>query len=363
MIDVVCGSIGELLLSRISLAGELPYDKLLYYMPEVKESAMRARLSLEKRERKSITVNKVNNTIRLLDPNGLDLLQDFSEDLYKHYMTMTKGHRLGGGEKSNKINRRKANAILHAMRNGFAIDGINVRYKSQKFEKKRDHNRGCNFFGIGEMLAHVSPGENIFFTSSCVKAARNDPSQKIRLGKFTGIAITDREVYVTYYIDNIDEVVNYDAEKQIKTIAEIVAKKMIGDVSVRGLFVCDDIEGLMSKSVKKKMRPGRLFDNYIIVSDSQQGDTILKAKRKNIKNILYYEDELSDQSDGVVDGMISYELCSGNYGKIERIQKQKLQQVQIMCFEWQKEIIKNLLPKIDIEFEVVPENVLCDDAQ
>ena len=182
--NITASNITEVLLSLIALAGEIPKNLRL---TEVSPRALQNQISINKKSQ-ILKVDQTHNRIRLRSPKGVERLNEFSEDLYLHYMMITNNHNIKADKKATLKAQAFSRCVLMMIRNGYQIDNFEITHSSNFFGNNKNEKDaglaiGDGLFGLGidafstdgkinsllETTSFIQKEERRFFSSRYLK--------------------------------------------------------------------------------------------------------------------------------------------------------------------------------------------------
>ena len=132
--NITANNITEVLLALIALAGEIPKTVKI---SEISERTLQNQISKAKKN-KLLKIDSKHERIRLKAPHGLEALQNYSEELFLHYNMVTNNHQFQTGEKALLAQRQFSKTVIKMIKNGYEIDNLSIRHKSNHFGKNED---------------------------------------------------------------------------------------------------------------------------------------------------------------------------------------------------------------------------------
>lgn len=355
--NVTANNITEVVISLIALAGEVPKDLKIQ---EVKEKTFQNQISKAKKD----SILKIDNNhkrIRLKAPKGLELLNNFSEELFLHYNMVTNNHQFQTSKKAIQSQKYFSQAVLQMVRNGFEIDNFNIVHKSNHFgknEEERDEidfvlgsgllDIGMNKFAadgkiipLVESASLLTQNERRFYTSKYLKLGSNI-NDRINVSRISGIMLTEGNMYNVYRLDDGSKIfksAEYDMNNIIRKIYMSAYGKTLND------FEAIIITNLLPARTE---RLDGLFSHYYFIPNNIYGDVVIQIlSRKNwkakLQEALYGEVSPNPRVDGIMNDIPSIEILSCEYSKIQKIKKiAGNNPVDFIAFEWQKPIVDKL---------------------
>lgn len=347
----------ELLIALLALSGELPLN--------TKHNGINSRTiknSITKaKQQKLITVTK-HKRIRIKSPRGLLFLQEFSPELYKHYMLMSDDHNLQRSPAALTGIKDKSHAVLFLEDEGFAIDNITLDYEPNYFGQVTQEDELDTLLGGSHLMqytenpfivdgriadmttatGHLSRNKHWFFTAKFIKHYY-PPSHKISSTSAAGV-IFSGHTYALYYFSDPEKRFFEQSEKDFAPLLPVLEDNAYAShEEPKAILIIEKDMSLFLRKHKKSLQSS-YSHIYSIPPNHNNLRLLLKEDWKESLQSALYGHPSSELYDGVVGEAPSWELLSGEYAKIQHVRKIAADNpVHFICFEWQVPIVKPLL--------------------
>ena len=367
---VTANNITEVLLALIALAGEIPKDITIN---EVSEKTLQNQISKSKKAG-LLKIDANHNRIRLKSPKGLAALKEYSEELYLHYNMVSNNHKFQTSKKALLSQQQFSSTVIMMLMNGYEIDNLSIRHKSNHFGKNEDEKDGIDLvlgdglLGIGmdkfaadgniipliDSASLLTKSERRFYTSKYLKLGEpiND---RINVSRLTGTMLSGGNLYNVYNIE--------DGSRIFKS-AEIDMNNKVRNIymSAYGKTLREFEAIIIIKQIPTRMdRLEEIFSHYYFIQDSRYGAFTLEILsqenwKQKLQEALYGEISPSPRFDGAVGDIPSWELLSCEYSKIQKLKKIAGDNpVHFVIFEWQIPIVTQFARGMNFSFQVLTE--------
>ena len=356
---------------------------------------------------KLLSKRKGTDVIRLKSPAGRSELLNISQSLSKRYEGITNGHNIRTGKSANERLRVYRDAVLYMLKKKVTIDNIELDYSPNYFgRRQKDSDIAAAIFGdfnitnVGEISicdeeGNILPIETLckslpvdksfFYSSKLLKAAgeksgSDKQTSRISTSIFSGVLLSGENAMTVYYIHNPEMTYSKENERQAKKVTSNMYKSAYGTASLKKNIIRvdggqtllifnnkEDILTMFRSKSNKRFRPDQIYNNvHIITKDEECDDAfwLLRQKdfRKKTLDALYYYEEQTPKKkcDAILEGSIpSWEFITSDFSKIDQIRSIKERKINIICYDWQKSLLKNLLRGYAVDFDILDEERLA----
>ena len=239
-------SLRELVLAYVCMCGEVKYEYLADWLK--KEGYSKGYV------KKTLSNLYTEKVIRKSDINGEDYLglsypigdrraNDISEELYYHYLLMSKGGRYSGKPSRDRRRKEYADAVFEFVKAGIAADHIQVERSDQRgeaafgpFAFETCFEKGGALLDAGDILSRIEEGRPSFFTKLCIKDLSGVHSRS-ELSRISGVLSGRGASFAVYSLRN-DPVFFWNANCEAALTGRL--KRELPDSAMKGLFFTDD---------------------------------------------------------------------------------------------------------------------------
>lgn len=366
--NITANNITEVLLALIALAGEIPKTVKI---SEISERTLQNQISIAKKN-KLLKIDSKHERIRLKAPHGLEALQNYSEELFLHYNMVTNNHQFQTGEKALLAQRQFSKTVIKMIKNGYEIDNLSIRHKSNHFGKNEDEIDEIDFvlgnglLDIGmdkfaadgkiipliESTSLIPYEEKRFYTSKYLKLGESI-NDRINVSRITGIMLSAGNLYSVYYLKDGSRIFKSSEADMNNTIRKVYA-------SAYGKPLRDIEAIIITKEIPARTdRLESIFSHFYFIQDDVYGDFVIQILscenwREKVQEALYGEPSRDPRVDGIIDNTPSWELVTGEYSKIQKVKKLAGQNpTNFIIFDWQEEGVRRMTKGMNCELQVL----------
>lgn len=377
--EILTNNVTEALFALISFAGEIPRETKI---SGINSRTIQNQLSICKKKR-LLKIDKKHDRIRIMAPAGLEYMKNFSEEAYAHYMMISNNHQFRT-EARNVLNQKLLSTTILAMiRNGYEIDNLSIVHESNNFGKNENTEDvllsviGEGLFSIGD--DHFSQNGEVvpilessklsigkkFYTSKYLKYGF-PVTHRINFSNIMGIMLSEKNVYKVYHITE-DTKIQKQAEQPMEQWIKEICQRAYSEEEFRAISGKELPAILYTEDTKSQLRKMKKlvnnFTQFHLIPSDPHGDKVIKILscenwQAKISEALFGSEANTPFCDGmlVIEGtaLPSWELLSCDYTKIKTARNLAGKNpIALVCFSWQKEIIKDLLKGMNVQVKIL----------
>ena len=368
--NIIANNTTEVLLALIALAGEIPKN---IEIAEVSDKTLQNQISKAKKA-SILKVDTKHNRVRLKAPHGLEALENYSEELYLHYNMVSNNHQFQTSKKAVDSQKTFSKTVIQMLKCGYEIDNIRIIHKSNHFGKNEEEKDeidlvlGGGLLDIGmdkfaangeivplvESASLMTKNERRFYTSKYLKhgVSIND---RINISRISGILLSEGNLYNVYNLEDGSKIfksAETDMNEEIRKIYTSAYGKL-----PKG-FEAIIITGMIPARTE---RLDSIFSHYYFIPENEYGNLIIRILscenwKAKLQEAIYGESSRDSRIDGIMNGVLSWELLTCEYNKVQRLKKiAGNNPVNFVIFGWQEDSIRVLTKGLNCSFQILTE--------
>lgn len=347
------------ILKLIALCGEFPYQSL-YLLDGNDRIIKRTILNMKKEGYLTIIGKGPMKTIRITK-KSFEPLKEIGEEYLQHYLSITDNHHFRGGKDKNSdriIWRRHRMAEICCI-----LQDISVKIWSHEKPLLTLESQNNNLIPANDI---------VFYTSREMKNADIEQRYKTEFTRIMGALFSPGGVYAIYNTNKglmkwnkqgegkaqvlIEDIVSYNCKKEYSSLNEAI---MFGKEMSTALEILNSNGGKRDSNDFELLSFDNTYNNiyYVTLDDNGIYQLSLLTQKNWYDAIRYsiFPNEFLNNSYLSVD-CDAYDkknnkyimmFLDGNIGKLKRFKEasfdNKNKKFEIVCFDWQEEIVKEYL--------------------